>query len=500
MKTQGFSALGGRVVAAGAALALTAVVAVGVNHVVDLRSRSAANHDRAAIVDAAEQLDEVANQLLELVEKIEITPEPEPGDLEEGVGDLRDDLDSAREDLAEATALDRSARQERYGLLGEIEDLAEAVEAGEPVRFAAADLAAELHASAGDLISVTDAPMTTAMSATRTAAVELHAALTAARGVNLEPAGWPVALDVAAIREVEGRAATFAGRYEGLLPYLLSSAADDDDFTWEPELALFVDVAGSSLADDRIAWIDETGDVLADLAQLIEELDDGAGDATSALADDQGRQARNAVVVLVIAAALLLAAAIWAVREIRRRHRAEQSLRHLAIHDQLTGLLNRSQLEHRFADLARPAALLYIDIDDFKVINDSYGHHAGDELLVALTRRLKMLNADERSLFRLGGDELLIMVPECPADQAMALADGVLAELSVEVLIDGAAISSSASIGVAVVPDGTTPLGAALKEADAALYVAKTQGRGRAVLGTADAVVPHRLPASVSVP
>lgn len=174
--------------------------------------------------------------------------------------------------------------------------------------------------------------------------------------------------------------------------------------------------------------------------------------------------------------------------------RAEQQLKHLAHHDGLTGLPNRllftDRLDQALA-LARArredvdCALLFIDLDGFKHINDTLGHSVGDELLCCLAGRIKESKRASDTAARLGGDEFVVIAEHIAhAENAAVLADKLLKILSTPVLLGGEQLAVSASIGIAVYPQDGEDRDALLKAADVAMYSAKTQGRNRSCFYT----------------
>ena len=172
----------------------------------------------------------------------------------------------------------------------------------------------------------------------------------------------------------------------------------------------------------------------------------------------------------------------------------EDSLRQLATHDQLTGLLNRRAAEdevQRFLDGGVPAAVLAIDLDHFKDVNDSLGHATGDEFLRGVCRRIRERVPADAVLARFGGDELLLvsaLPAEQPRNAAQELARTVLAAVSEPLAIDVSPtaqattevveLSMSASVGIVVTPSHGDELSTILARADAAMYSVKRTGRG----------------------
>ena len=165
---------------------------------------------------------------------------------------------------------------------------------------------------------------------------------------------------------------------------------------------------------------------------------------------------------------------------------ANQQLRHLATHDPLTGLPNRVLLDDRLHQAIahadrdmRAFAVLVCDLDRFKLINDSLGHRAGDELLQEVARRLSTVVRTADTVARFGGDEfVLIGTSIADADDAAGLASRVMEVLQAPVRIAGIDIHTSPSIGIAMYPDDGTTTQALLARADAAMYSAKQNGRG----------------------
>jgi diguanylate cyclase (GGDEF)-like protein/PAS domain S-box-containing protein len=175
--------------------------------------------------------------------------------------------------------------------------------------------------------------------------------------------------------------------------------------------------------------------------------------------------------------------------DITERKRAEQTLAHQAFHDGLTGLANRALFTDRVEQALRhnarhadTAAVVYIDLDGFKAVNDSLGHQAGDTLLQQVAERLTATVRTGDTLARLGGDEFVILVEETTGvAEATAAGDRVLAALRQPIRIGRQFVTVSGSIGIAV-SDANATSDSLIRDADIAMYAAKTTGRGRVVV------------------
>lgn len=182
----------------------------------------------------------------------------------------------------------------------------------------------------------------------------------------------------------------------------------------------------------------------------------------------------------------------WVVQllDLTERKQAEQQLAHHAHHDPLTNLPNRTQLTGRLREaLARGSAgrhgvaVIFVDLDNFKVINDSLGHNAGDRLLRTVSERLRRVLRPEDMLARFGGDELAVCIEHVDGSaRALKVADRMATALRAPFVLDGEQRFVTASFGIAVVgPDeAERSPEALLRDADAAMYRAKERGKARA--------------------
>ena len=174
------------------------------------------------------------------------------------------------------------------------------------------------------------------------------------------------------------------------------------------------------------------------------------------------------------------------IHDITLRKQLELQLQHQAFHDSLTGLANRALFRDRVAHaLARQArsqgavSVLFSDLDDFKTVNDSLGHDAGDQLLVAVAERLRAVMRPEDTTARFGGDEFAILLEDTTEEGTRRAAERILEALRSPFEFQGRQVVMHASIGASITADGSTEPDDLLRQADLAMYTAKTSGKGR---------------------
>jgi diguanylate cyclase (GGDEF)-like protein/PAS domain S-box-containing protein len=269
---------------------------------------------------------------------------------------------------------------------------------------------------------------------------------------------------------------------------LVLAVGDDDAVQYaSPSCAALADTGepppGTALADlvhpeDRA----EAADLLRrcrrsdDTQRATVRLPDGAGgwrDVELIAADMRGDAAVGALVL--------------SGRDVTERIRMQEALSARAFRDPLTGLANRalfeSRLEHALPGtrrFGRPLAVLLLDLDDFKTYNDSLGHAAGDRILAAVARRLEGAVRGVDTAARLGGDEFAVLLEHLTADPDLpAVLARIIQAVEEPMLVEGAEVSISAGIGVAISAQGDETPDELLRSADLAMYAAKADGPGR---------------------
>jgi diguanylate cyclase (GGDEF)-like protein/PAS domain S-box-containing protein len=173
-------------------------------------------------------------------------------------------------------------------------------------------------------------------------------------------------------------------------------------------------------------------------------------------------------------------------RDVTERRQLEEQLTDQAFHDSLTGLPNRAlfgdRLEHavsRSTRIGNPLAVLFIDLDDFKAVNDTLGHREGDELLRYIAAELAMCVRHSDTVARLGGDEFAVLMEDATVKEALEAADRIQYRLRQPIMVQGSEIVVSASVGVAATNELVAEGAELMRNADIAMYSAKTDGKAR---------------------
>jgi diguanylate cyclase (GGDEF)-like protein/PAS domain S-box-containing protein len=174
-------------------------------------------------------------------------------------------------------------------------------------------------------------------------------------------------------------------------------------------------------------------------------------------------------------------------RDVTVRRALEEDLAHKSLHDELTGLGNRTMFSTRVGRaLSRSeprldqVGVLFLDLDDFKEVNDSLGHHVGDELLVAVAERVRACLRVSDTAARLGGDEFAVLLEETYGEsEVVAVAGRILTAVSEPFVVDGREINMTGSVGIALDAERSGSVEELMRSADVALYLAKERGKGR---------------------
>jgi diguanylate cyclase (GGDEF)-like protein/PAS domain S-box-containing protein len=258
---------------------------------------------------------------------------------------------------------------------------------------------------------------------------------------------------------------------EGTLSVVSPKAGSLARFALSPEMAAMSDLLPSPLLDEWTAADCQLRDTAT--PQTLEMLlTDTDGRSASFQAKGTGLVADSGVTV-------------WAWSDITQRKELERELAYQAFHDLLTGLANRARFEDqtslaltRGTRLGHPVSIMFCDLDDFKIVNDTLGHAAGDELLVAVADRLANSLRAVDLIARFGGDEFVVLLEDHDAEAASKTAERMMAALSREITLRDRKVFPATSVGIATSNHG----GSAeelLRNADTALYAAKRTGKNR---------------------
>jgi diguanylate cyclase (GGDEF)-like protein len=239
------------------------------------------------------------------------------------------------------------------------------------------------------------------------------------------------------------------------------------------------------LAKGQVAEAEEVDEQRVDpaFARLVQALA-AASRRSGALAERATRRADLGTLLILLAAAISLGALAW--RFQRAKSQAAERFAYQALHDPLTALPNRILLRDRTDQAIRQAdrdlvaaALLLLDLDRFKEVNDTLGHHYGDQLLIQVGQRLQAALRQVDTVARLGGDEFAVLLPRvATAEGAVAVASKLQAALEEPFLLEGLTVDVEASIGVALYPDHGNDPEELLQHADIAMYTAKETHAG----------------------
>ncbi len=261
-------------------------------------------------------------------------------------------------------------------------------------------------------------------------------------------------------------------------------------------LSLPVDTVPATLAIDALEILDAEAMPFSRNSHPIRRALSGehiTSEAMSVVADGQLRSIMVSGRPVVGTAGVTIGAAIG-FHDVTAARQAQRQLRSAALHDQLTGLPNRRQLKERVDELQQATAAgdrrsvteCLIDLDNFKVINDTHGHRIGDRVLRVAAERLSVGRRPDDLLVRLGGDEFVVLSRGHTSETALVVAEQMRRQLSEPFVIDGHMFALTCSIGVAHVEIDDVKQDALLRFADLALYAAKARGRNRVALFDTD--------------
>jgi diguanylate cyclase (GGDEF)-like protein/PAS domain S-box-containing protein len=250
--------------------------------------------------------------------------------------------------------------------------------------------------------------------------------------------------------------------------------------------AIFGDVAveGSRLED--LVDQETRADVVRVMDMILAGITDGAHGFLLRIERLDGRHAVLEVRSSDLRGDRTVGGVVLTLRDVTEQHQLEQELKHQAYHDALTGLPNRVLFADRAADAidhahrtGRVVGMLFVDLDDFKVVNDTMGHGSGDELLTAVAERLAASVRPSDTAARLGGDEFALLIDDAPDTEAVeAFAERIVAAFAQPFPLTDAEVITTATVGVATSAD-SADADELLRHADLALYAAKTAGKRR---------------------
>lgn len=234
---------------------------------------------------------------------------------------------------------------------------------------------------------------------------------------------------------------------------------------------------------DRVPPLFETGKHLPDMLKLLEQTGNWTGEAEWLHKD--GRLCFEWVTVTKVRSDGEVSNYIVIFSDITEKKRTEEHIQYLAYYDPLTSLPNRVLLEDRIKQTIAAAqresskfAVIFLDLDHFKTINDSLGHQRGDKILAEVGKRLKRSVREMDTVARLGGDEFVLVLPGLQdGAEAAAIGQKLMAELAVPYLTGGSELRLTVSVGISVFPDDGADFSRLIMNADAAMYHAKAIGR-----------------------
>ncbi|MGB5339244.1 MAG: EAL domain-containing protein [Gammaproteobacteria bacterium] len=266
---------------------------------------------------------------------------------------------------------------------------------------------------------------------------------------------------------------------------LIDTVSRDGQRTNRRVAELLTDFAPREEIDVAMAQAEESRTIILEAVDSLVELEEN--NARTALSENQQHYLYTRRLLLILSAITLAVCLLIAVLVIKRARTRNRLLAYHASHDSLTGLINRREFEtrvKRVIENARAQAtthtLLYMDLDQFKVINDTCGHAAGDELLQQLSQLLHSTVRKRDTLSRLGGDEFGMLLDNCPLDKGVEVADKLLKILDeFQFVWDSSTFTLGISIGVIPIDRSTRDISSVMSAADSACHIAKESGRNQ---------------------
>jgi diguanylate cyclase (GGDEF)-like protein/PAS domain S-box-containing protein len=293
-------------------------------------------------------------------------------------------------------------------------------------------------------------------------------------------------------REEERRVARLIEVLEGSAEIVVLTDADSRPIYANRKARQLFDLATGEAIDDLTTRLDTVSQARLQAEVLPGLRETGAWTGELTLLTHTGDELPVAITIQMHASAKGAGPAFVSAiaHDIKELQRAQALLEHQATHDPLTGLPNRSLFqelgEQALARAQRDGttvAVLFLDLDRFKPVNDTMGHATGDALLVRLATRLRKTVRAGDLVSRFGGDEFVVLCEHpAGAKEMVELAERLIGTLSLPVDIDGRDVEVGASVGIAVGAGGRVTIDSLLRDADAALYRAKELGRGQAML------------------
>ncbi len=251
------------------------------------------------------------------------------------------------------------------------------------------------------------------------------------------------------------------------------------------------ELIGSRL-EDVLNLIDEgTGTTLASTTSRAMQIGQTVESAENALfvRSDGGRRSLRDIASPLFDLTGAITGSVLVIQDVTSARNLQRELSHAATHDALTGLLNRTAFESAVSALIEksgdraPHVLLYIDLDRFKMVNDTLGHAAGDALLKMATSSMNNALPDSAIIGRLGGDEFAVLLPIGKFEEAEEAAERLISEIrTIQLPWDGKIQNIGASVGIAALDEPGVTLAEAIARADAACYAAKAEGRNRSAI------------------